>query len=84
MSSQKATVQRYTEGFCRGGSTLRLQLDRMVEEGDTIAVVGHGSVDVSTGGPVDFVYSQVFTFTDGLVSRLDTFRVWLDVVQPQQ
>ena len=113
MSSQKATVQRYTDGFrsgdlaqlvscltedvvwaLHGAKTLRgrdafaaeadsaggpipeLHLDRLIEEGDTVAVVGHGRVDMGTG-PVDFVYSEVFTFTAGLVSRLDTFHVWL-------
>jgi ketosteroid isomerase-like protein len=57
------------------GANPDLTLDRLVEEGDTVAVIGHGSV--SLGGPVDFVYSEVFTFTDGLVSRLDTFHIWL-------
>jgi len=117
VSSQKATVQRYTEGFrsgdlaqivsclsddvvwalhgmktltgrdafaaeadAAGGPTPQLHLDRMIEEGDTVAVVGHGSVDMGTGDPVDFVYSEVFTFRDGLVSRLDTFHVWLGEV----
>jgi hypothetical protein len=36
----------------------------------------HGSVSLG-GDPVDFVYSEVFTFTGGLVSRLDTFHIWL-------
>jgi ketosteroid isomerase-like protein len=63
-----------------GGPTQQLYLDRLIEEGDTVAVVGHGSVDMGSGEPVDFVYSEVFTFRDGLVSRLDTFHVWLDEV----
>lgn len=57
-----------------------LYLDRLVEEGDAVAVVGHGSVDLGSDTPVDFVYSEVFTFTDGLVSRLDTFHIWLGEV----
>ena len=117
MSSQKATVERYTDGFrsgdlaqimsCltddvvwalhgtktltgrdafqaeadrAGGPHPQLHLDQLIEEGDTVAVVGHGSVDMSTGEPVDFVYSEVFTFREGLVSRLDTFHVWLGEV----
>jgi ketosteroid isomerase-like protein len=56
-----------------------LTLDRLVEEGDTVAVVGHGCVSLG-GDPVDFVYSEVFTFTDGLVSRLDAFHIWLGEV----
>jgi len=62
-----------------GGPLPELTLDRMVEEGDTVAVVGHGGVSLS-GDPVDFVYSEVFTFTGGLVSRLDTFHIWLGEV----
>jgi ketosteroid isomerase-like protein len=127
VSSQKATVQRYTDGFrsgdlaqmvscltddvvwalhgaktltgrdafaaeadAAGGPTPQLHLDRLIEEGDTVAVVGHGSVDMGTGDPMDFVYSEVFTFSsshppgrcapapgDALVSRLDTFHIWL-------
>ncbi|MDT5363765.1 MAG: uncharacterized protein QOC69_5527 [Mycobacterium sp.] len=117
MSSQKATVQRYTDGFrsgdlaqilscltedvvwalhgaktlmgraafaaeadSAGGPIPELHLDRLIEEGDTVAVVGHGRVDMGTGEPVDFVYSEVFTFTAGLVSRLDTFHIWLGEV----
>jgi ketosteroid isomerase-like protein len=57
-----------------GGPIPELTLDRMVEEGDAVAVIGHG------GDPHDFVYSEVFTFTGGLVSRLDTFHIWLGEV----
>jgi hypothetical protein len=53
-------------------------------EGNTVAVVGHGSVSLG-GDPHEFSpasgrcpqYSEVFTFTCGLVSRLDTFHKWL-------
>ena len=41
-----------------------------------VAVVGHGGVSLGRN-PADFVYSEVFTFTGGLVSRLDTFHIWL-------
>lgn len=53
-----------------------LTLDRLIEEGNSVAVIGHGSVSLG-GDPVHFVYSEVFTFTGGLVSRLDTFHIWL-------
>jgi ketosteroid isomerase-like protein len=58
------------------GPKPELTLDRLIEEGNTVAVVGRGSVALG-GDPVDFVYSEVFTFADGLVSRLDTFHIWL-------
>lgn len=60
-----------------GGPAPELVLDRLIEEGDTVVAVGHGNVDVGSGNAIDFVYSEVFTFTGELVSRLDTFHVWL-------
>ena len=45
-----------------------------------MAVVGRGSVALGDGDPVDFVYSEVFTFADGLICRLDTFHIWLGEV----
>ena len=62
------------------GPNPQLTLDRMIEEGDTVAVVGYGSVALGEGSPVDFVYSEVFTFADGLIRRLDTFHIWLGEV----
>lgn len=53
-----------------------LHLDRLIEEGDTVAVVGHGTVVLGSES-VDVVYSEVFGFTGGLISRLDTFHIWL-------
>lgn len=62
------------------GPKPQLTSDRLVEEGDTVAVIGRGSVALGDGDPVDFVYSEVFTFADGLICRLDTFHVWLGEV----
>jgi ketosteroid isomerase-like protein len=61
------------------GPDPQLTLDHLVEEDDTVAVVGHGGVSLD-GDPHEFVYSEVFTFTGGLVSRLDTFHIWLGEV----
>jgi ketosteroid isomerase-like protein len=58
------------------GPNPELTLDRLIEENDTVAVIGHGSVSLG-GDPHEFVYSEVFTFADGLVNRLDTFHIWL-------
>ena len=113
MSSQKAMVERYTDGLIRGelaeilscltddvvwalhgdrtivgkqafaaeadsgdGPAPDLYLDKLVEEGNAVAVVGHGCVALH-GNTVDFVYSEVFTFAGPMVSRLDTFHIWL-------
>ena len=40
----------------------------------------HGRVVLGEGDPVEFVYSEVFTFADGLIRRLDTFHIWLGEV----
>ena len=116
MTTQKAVVEKHTDGFRRGdlaqfvscltddvvwalygakslvgkdafaaeadsgdGPNPELTLDRLIEEGDTVAVIVHGTVSLG-GDPHDLVYSEVFTFTDGLVSRLDTFHIWLGEV----
>jgi ketosteroid isomerase-like protein len=60
-----------------GGPIPQLTLDRLIEEGDMVAVVGRGAIDAGGDGPADLVYSEVFTFTEGLISRLDTFHIWL-------
>jgi uncharacterized protein len=62
-----------------GGPTPELHLDKLIEEGDAVAVVGHGCV-VLDRETRHFVYSEVFTFEGALVTRLDTFHVWLGPV----
>lgn len=51
-------------------------LRRLVEEGDTVVAVGSGSMTIRDGGPVAFVFTEVFTFTaDDLIGRLETFHL---------
>ncbi|GAA3440429.1 nuclear transport factor 2 family protein [Kutzneria kofuensis] len=52
-----------------------LVIDKLVEEDDTVVAVGHGTFTLKAAGPVDFVFSEVFTFVDGLVSRLETYHI---------
>ena len=54
-----------------------LEIDRMVEEGDTVAVTGGGSVRKKTGEEMQFVFSELFTFDANLVKRLETWHIWL-------
>jgi hypothetical protein len=66
---------------------LRQQADRQPAHGPAraqrgrgsgaFAAVGHGSVALAGEEPRRFVYSEVFAFTGGFVSRLDTFHIWL-------
>jgi ketosteroid isomerase-like protein len=54
-----------------------LTIDRLIEEGDTVACTGGGSVPEKGGDRRDFVFCEVFTFAGDAVSRLDTYHVWL-------
>ena len=53
-----------------------INLERLIEEGDCVAVTGNGTATKKGGERVHFVFSEVFTFTGDLVSRLDTYHVW--------
>ena len=64
VTEQKAVVEKYTDGFRRG---------------DLAQILSCLTEDVG-GDPHAFVHSEVSTFTDGLVSRLDTFHIWLGEV----
>jgi ketosteroid isomerase-like protein len=54
-----------------------LAVDRLIEEGDTVVATGGGSVTQKGGDRLRFVFCEVFTFTGDVVSRLDTYHVWL-------
>ena len=43
------------EADSAGGPNPQLTLDRLVEEGDTVAVLGHGSGEFGNSDPVDFI-----------------------------
>jgi ketosteroid isomerase-like protein len=53
-----------------------INLERLIEEGDSVAVTGNGSVRKKGGEVMKFAFSEVFTFTGDFVSRLDTYHVW--------
>jgi ketosteroid isomerase-like protein len=53
-----------------------INLERLVEEGDSVAVTGNGSVAKKGGQVMTFAFSELFTFSGDLVSRLDTYHVW--------
>jgi uncharacterized protein len=54
-----------------------LTIDRLIEEGDSVACTGGGSVAAKDGERRDFVFCEVFGFSGDAVSRLDTYHVWL-------
>lgn len=55
--------------------TPTLEIERLVEEGDTVVAVGSGSVATAEGGMLEFVFCDVFTFAGDAISRLDTYQV---------
>ena len=69
------------EAAAGGGVQPALTIDRLIEEGDTVVAMGHGSVPLGDSAPTDFAVCKVFTFTGAVVSRLDTFHIWLGEVQ---
>jgi uncharacterized protein len=113
VSSHKATVEAYIDGFrhtdhaailacltddvvwvLHGYRTLRgreafddemengaaigsptLIIERLIEEGDTVVAVGHGSMTLKDAGVVPFVFTEVFTFVNDKVARLETFHI---------
>ena len=48
-----------------------LNLDRLIEEGDTVVAVGSGEMTLKEAGRVAFV----FTLTGDRISRLETFHI---------
>jgi uncharacterized protein len=52
-----------------------LTIDRLVEEADTVVAIGRGKVARRDGEPLDFVFSDVFTFTGDKINRLETYQV---------
>ena len=65
------------EAAAGGGVQPALTIDRLIEEGDTVVAMGHGG----DSAPTDFAFCEFFTFTGAVVSRLDTFHIWLGEVQ---
>ena len=114
MSTRKAVVEKYIDGFRRtdhaqilscladdiawvlyGHKTIHgkkafaaeieneafeghptIYLERLIEEGDCVAVTGNGTATKKSGEKVNFAFSEVFSFTGDLVSRIDTYHVW--------
>jgi len=114
MSSHKAMIERYIEGFRRGDhaqvlscladdivwvlhghhavrgkaafaaeiatdlfdGTPNLEIYRMVEEGNAVAVFGGGNVTRKGGEIADFGFSELFVFAGDRISRLETYHVW--------
>ena len=56
--------------------TPALEIYRMLEEGDAVAVFGGGSVTRKGGEIADFAFSELFLFSGDRISRLETYHVW--------
>ena len=52
-----------------------IAVDRLIEDGDTVVAVGHSEMTMPDRGPIGFVFNEVFTFTDDLIGRLETFHI---------
>ena len=52
-----------------------MNLERLVEEGDTVVAVGNGEMTLKEAGRVAFVFTEIFTFTGDKIGRLETFHI---------
>ena len=52
-----------------------LELERLVEEGDTVVAVGNGSVALAAGGRLVFVFCDVSTFAGDRIRSLASYQV---------
>lgn len=52
-----------------------LDLDRLIEEGNTVVAVGHGEMTLKEAGRVPFVFTEVFTFEGKRICRIETFHI---------
>jgi ketosteroid isomerase-like protein len=52
-----------------------LELDRLIEEGDTVVAIGSGSAQQTTGETARFVYCDVFTFAGARICRVESYLV---------
>jgi uncharacterized protein len=52
-----------------------LEIDRLIEEGDTVVALGGGSARKKDGEVVTFLFADVFTFAGAAICRLETYQV---------
>ena len=52
-----------------------LVIDRLIEEDNTVVAIGKGEGTFKSGGVFRFAYCTVFTFTDDLVNRVESYVV---------
>src|SRR4051812_21716512 len=55
-----------------------IDIERMIEQGDTVALTGSGRVTRPGGESAKFVFSEVFVFSGDRIRRVETFHVWVD------
>jgi uncharacterized protein len=52
-----------------------LNIDRLIEEGNTVVAIGHGEMTLKESGPVSYVFTEIFTFTGDKINHLETFHI---------
>lgn len=70
----KAAFDGEIEGEGFTGSP-QLQIDRMIEEGESVVAVGTGQGTLVNGEPFRFAYCDVFTFRGDLIQRVESYLV---------
>jgi ketosteroid isomerase-like protein len=52
-----------------------LNLEQLIEEGDTVVAIGSGEMTLKDAGRVAFAFTEIFTFAGDTISRLETFHI---------
>jgi len=74
LRGRDAFMSEITGAEFEGG--LAITVDRLVEEGDTVVAAGRSGTGTAGEGP-GLAFCELFTFSGGAITRLDTYHVWL-------
>jgi hypothetical protein len=70
----KEAFDREIENDAAVGSPM-LNLDRLIEDADTVVAIGSGEMNLKEVGRIGFVFTEIFTFTGDKIGRIETFHV---------
>jgi ketosteroid isomerase-like protein len=73
-TSGKAEFDAEIEGEGFEGRPV-LTVDRTYEDGDVVIITGEGRGSHREQGPFSFVFTDLFTFRDGLIAQVDSYVV---------
>lgn len=70
---RKAFLDEMRRGEAAGLPTI--SVDRLVEDGDLVCATGHVRAPLTNGGELHLAFSDLFTFRDDRIARLEAYLV---------